>query len=200
MTAIEGLADDQTVGRDREVERFPGEPDMWLFVIIESLVFTSYFCIYLYARTQHERTFLEAQSALTMWLGILDTIVLLTSSWAIARCVQRTRAGDYAGARKFALITAGLGVAFFALKIAEWVHLIRDGYSFGSSDFMQHFFFLTGIHAAHLVIGFVALGVLVNELSDPRRRSHNTIETCSTYWHTVDLFWVVIFAMLYIVR
>jgi len=200
MTAIEGLADDQTVGRDREVERFPGDPDMWLFVIIESLVFTSYFCIYLYARTQHERTFLEAQSALTMWLGILDTIVLLTSSWAIARCVQRTRAADYAGARKFALITAGLGVAFFALKIAEWVHLIRNGHTFGSSDFMQHFFFLTGIHAVHLVIGFVALGVLLYQLSDARRRSHHTIETCSTYWHTVDLFWVVIFAMLYIVR
>jgi len=200
MTAIEGLADDQTVGRDREVERFPGDPDMWLFVIIESLVFTSYFCIYLYARTQHEQAFLEAQSELTMWVGVLETILLLTSSWAIARCVQRTRAADYAAARRFAFVTAGLGVAFFALKIAEWVHLIRDGYSFGSSDFMQHFFFLTGIHAAHLVIGFVALGVLVNELSDPRRRSHNTIETCSTYWHTVDLFWVVIFAMLYVVR
>jgi nitric oxide reductase NorE protein len=200
MTAVEGQADDQTVGRDREVERFPGDPDMWLFVVVESLVFTSYFCIYLYARTQHEQAFLEAQSALTMWVGVLETILLLTSSWAIARCVQCTRAADCAGARKFALITAGLGVAFFALKIAEWVHLIRDGHTFGSSEFMQHFFFLTSIHAVHLVIGFVVLGVLVYELSDPRRRSHTTIETCSTYWHTVDLFWIVIFAMLYIVR
>jgi nitric oxide reductase NorE protein len=200
MTAVDGLADDAAVGGDDEARRFPGDPDMWIFVVVESLVFTSYFCIYLYARTQHEQAFLEAQSALTMWVGVLETIVLLTSSWAIARCVQRTRAADYAAARRFAFVTAGLGVAFFALKIAEWVHLIRDGHTFGSSDFMQHFFFLTGIHAVHLVIGFVVLGVLVNELSDPRRRSHNTIETCSTYWHTVDLFWVVIFAMLYVVR
>jgi nitric oxide reductase NorE protein len=193
MTATEHL--DQ-----HDVERFPGDPDMWLFVIVESLVFTSYFCIYLWSRTQHQRAFLEAQAELTMWLGILDTIVLLTSSWAIARCVQHTRAGRHQDARRAALTTAGLGVAFFALKVAEWVHLIGDGHTFTSNEFMQHYFFLTSIHAVHLVIGFVALGVLLRQLARRDRRSHETIETCATYWHTVDLFWVVIFAMLYVAR
>jgi nitric oxide reductase NorE protein len=195
---------EETTGRaeaaDDEVERFPGDPDMWLFVVVESLVFTSYFCIYLYSRTQHERAFLEAQSALTMSLGIVDTIVLLTSSWTIACCVQHTNARRYETARWFALATVGLGAVFFVLKVAEWAHLIRDGHTFTSSDFMQHFFFLTSIHAIHLIIGFVVLGVLVRQLSGPHLRAHRTIETCSTYWHTVDLFWVVIFALLYIVR
>ena len=195
---------DKTTARaetgDDELERFPGDPDMWVFVVVESLVFTSYFCIYLYSRTQHERAFLDAQSALTMWLGVLNTVVLLTSSWSIALCVRHTKAARYQTARRFALTTVGLGALFFALKIGEWVHLIRDGHNFTSSDFMQHYFFLTGIHAIHLIIGFVVLGVLIHQLSVPHRRSHRTIETCSTYWHTVDLFWVVIFAMLYIVR
>jgi nitric oxide reductase NorE protein len=183
-----------------DVARFPGDPDMWLFVVVESLVFTSYFCIYLYARTQHQEAFLQAQSALTMWLGVLDTIVLLTSSWAIARCVQRLHDGDYAAARTQAFAAGGLGVGFFGLKIAEWTHLIRHGHTFTSSGFMQHYFFLTSIHAVHLVIGFVALGLLLRQLSDPGRRSHQAIETCATYWHTVDLYWVVIFALLYVVR
>ena len=183
-----------------EVERFPGDPDLWLFVVMESLVFTSYFCVYLYARTQHEQAFLAEQSSLTMSLGILDTIVLLASSWSIARCVQQTRAVQYDSARRFGFATFGLGAVFFALKVAEWVHLIGKGHTFTSSDFMQHFFFLTSLHAIHLIIGFVVLGVLLRELADPRRRSTLTIETCSTYWHTVDLFWVVIFALLYIVR
>jgi nitric oxide reductase NorE protein len=200
MTTIEGLTEAAGVGGDDEVERFPGDPDMWLFVVVESLVFTSYFCVYLSSRTQHEQAFLEAQSALTTSLGILDTVVLLTSSWAIARCVQHTRAARFDAARRSAFTTVGLGAVFFALKIAEWVHLIRGGHTFTSSDFMQHFFFLTSIHAIHLIIGFVALGVLLHQLSDPLRRSTQTIETCSTYWHTVDLFWVVIFALLYIVR
>jgi nitric oxide reductase NorE protein len=200
VTRIDGAADDTDIGRDDHVERFPGDPDMWLFVVFESLVFTSYFCIYLYSRTQHEPEFLAAQSALTISLGIVQTVILLTSSWAIARCVQETRAARYTTAQRFAFVTTGLGVAFFAIKIAEWVHLIGDGHTFTSSDFMQHYFFLTSIHAIHLIIGFVALGVLVRQLSDPGRRSARTIETCSTYWHTVDLFWVVIFALLYIVR
>ena len=78
--------------------------------------------------------------------------------------------------------------------------LIDEGHTFTSSEFMQHFFFLTGMHAIHLLIGFVVLGVLVRQLADPRRRSLTTIETCSTYWHTVDLYWVIIFALLYVVR
>ena len=101
---------------------------------------------------------------------------------------------------RLALVTAGLGLAFSTLKITEWVRLIHEGQTFTSSDFMQYFFFLTGIHGIHVLIGFVTLGVLVHQLSDPERRSQQTIETCSTYWHTVDLFWVLIFAMLYIVR
>jgi nitric oxide reductase NorE protein len=200
MSTIDGVAEGTGVAGHDEIEHVPGDPDMWLFVVVESLVFTSYFCIYLYARTQHEQAFLEAQSALTMSLGILETIVLLTSSWAIARCVLHTRAGRYEAARRFALTTVGLGTVFFALKIAEWVHLVRGGHTFTSSDFMQYFFFLTGIHGIHVLIGFVTLGVLVHQLSDPARRSQQMIETCSTYWHTVDLFWVLIFAMLYIVR
>ena len=199
MTTIDGTAKKPEIESD-DVERFPGDPDMWLFVVFESLVFTSYFCIYLYSRTQHQQAFLEAQSALTMWLGVLQTVVLLTSSWAIARCVQETRAARYDAAQRFAFATAGLGVVFLALKIAEWVHLIDKGHTFTSSDFMQHFFFLTSIHAIHLIIGFVVLGVLVRQLSDPGRRSTQKIETCSTYWHTVDVFWVVIFALLYVVR
>ena len=200
MTTIERLPEDSAGKGAEEVERFPGEPDMWLFVVFESLVFTSYFGIYLYSRARNEQAFLEAQSALTLWLGTFDTILLLTSSWAIARCVLHTRHGRYDAARQAALVTAGLGATFLALKIAEWVHLIRGGHTFTSNDFMQHFFFLTGIHAVHLLFGFLVLGVIVHQLSDPQRRSHRVIETCSTYWHTIDLFWVVIFAMLYVVR
>jgi len=197
MTATEG-ATEATPATDGN--RMPGEADMWFFVFFESLLFTSYFCVYLYFRTQNEAAFLEPQSQLLLWLGVLDTIVLLTSSWVMARCVQHARAGRHDTARRLALVTAGLGVVFLALKIVEWVRLIHAGDTFTSSDFMQYFFFLTGIHAIHLLIAFVVLGILVYHLSDPRRRSQETIETCATYWHTIDLFWVVIFAMLYIVR
>jgi nitric oxide reductase NorE protein len=198
MTITQGAAPpDAPVG---ELERIPGEPDMWVFVVFESLVFASYFCVYLYYRTQDETGFLAAQSALHLPLGVVDTILLLTSSWAMARCALQARAGDHRSACAYAYATAAFGGAFLALKVVEWVSLVHEGHTFTSSEFMQHFFFLTGMHAIHLLIGFVVLGVLVRQLADPRRRSLTTIETCTTYWHTVDLYWVLIFALLYVVR
>ena len=184
----------------KDPEQIPGGGDMWFFVLFESLVFTSYFCVYLYSRTQHEHAFLEAQSALNLPLGVLDTVVLLTSSWAIASCVHNSRAGRYRVANRLAIAAVGLGVIFSALKLVEWVRLIHEGNTFTSSYFMQYYFFLTGMHAIHLLIGFVALGVLLYRLSDSQRGPQESIEACATYWHTVDLFWVLIFAMLYVVR
>ena len=178
----------------------PGGRDIWFFVLFESLVFTSYFCVYLFNRTQHEQAFLLSQSHLLLWLGVLETIVLLTSSWAVAGCVRHARAGRYDASKRAALLTAGLGVVFLVLKVAEWVRLIHSGHTFASSEFFQYFFFLTVIHCVHLLIGFVVLGVLWYQLSGHQRRGQVRIETCATYWHTVDFFWVLIFALLYVVR
>jgi nitric oxide reductase NorE protein len=183
-----------------ETGHIPGQPGIWFFVLFESLIFTSYFCVYLYSRTHHERSYLHSQADLSLWLGILDTIVLLTSSWAVARCVQLSRAGRHHDALRAAWITAGFGVAFAVVKVTEWVRLIRLGDTFTSSGFFQSYFFLTGIHFVHLLIGFVALGILIHQLSGPQRRSQETVETCATYWHTVDFIWVLIFALLYVVR
>jgi nitric oxide reductase NorE protein len=169
-------------------------------VLFESLVFTSYFCVYLFNRTQHEQAFLLGQSKLLLWLGVLDTIVLLSSSWAVARCVQHARAGRFDRARREAYLTAGFGLVFLILKIVEWTRLIHMGDTFTSSQFFQYYFFLTAIHCVHLLVGFVVLGVLVYQLSSESRRSQVTVETCATYWHSVDFFWVLIFALLYVVR
>jgi nitric oxide reductase NorE protein len=180
-------------------EHVPGGRDIWFFVLFESLVFTSYFCVYLYNRTQHERTFLLGQSYLLLWLGVVDTIVLLSSSWSIARCVQHARAGRFGPARRDAILTAAFGLVFLILKVVEWARLIHMGHTFTSSEFFQYYFFLTAIHCAHLLIGFVVLGVLYYQLVRVDRRELH-VETCATYWHSVDFYWVLIFALLYVVR
>ena len=200
MTTIEQVEEGTIEGSPGGIPHIPGQPDMWFFVLFESLVFTSYFCVYLFVRTQHERAFLQSQSHLVLGYGVLETIVLLTSSWAVARSVQRARAGMYDVAKRDALIAAGCGLVFLVLKIVEWTRLIRAGHTMTSSDFFQYYFFLTGIHLLHLLIGFFVLGVLLRQLSVPKKRSQEAIETCATYWHTVDFLWVLIFALLYVVR
>jgi nitric oxide reductase NorE protein len=193
--------DSPTEQAERKPARFvPGQPDMWVFVLFESLLFTGYFSVYLIGRIQNRDLYLHSQADLDLRFGIFNTIALLLSSWAIARCVQAAREGQYRGALRDAFLTIGFGVAFLISKVFEWVKEIRLGNTFTSNEFFQHFFFLTSIHLLHLLIGFVVMGVAVYQLRSPARRSQQLIETCATYWHTVDFLWVLIFALLYVVR
>lgn len=189
----------QQVDRDR-TRTVPGQPDMWMFVLFESLLFTAYFSVYLVSRTQNPQLFLQSQSHLDLRIGVVNTIALLLSSWAIARCVQASREGNYRSALTNVFLTISFGVIFLAGKIIEWVTQIRMGNTFTSDEFFQHYFFLTSIHCIHVLIGFVVLGVVVYQLRSPERRSQQLVETGATYWHTVDFLWVLIFALIYVVR
>lgn len=185
---------------DARVRSVPGQPDMWMFVLFESLLFTAYFSVYLVSRTQNPELFLQSQSDLDLRIGVVNTIALLLSSWAIARCVQASREGNYRSALTNVFLTIAFGVAFLAGKIIEWVSQIRAGNTFTSDEFFQHYFFLTSIHCIHVLIGFVVLAVVVYQLRSPQRRSQQLVETGATYWHTVDFLWVLIFALIYVVR
>jgi nitric oxide reductase NorE protein len=178
----------------------PGQPDMWMFVLFESLLFTGYFSVYLVSRTQNRELYLQSQADLDLRIGIFNTIALLLSSWAIARCVKASRDGAYRSALINACLTILLGVVFLVSKVFEWVKEIHMGNTFTSNEFFQHYFFLTSIHCIHVLIGFIVLGVVLYQLWSPARRSQQLVETCATYWHTVDFLWVLIFALLYVVR
>jgi nitric oxide reductase NorE protein len=181
----------------------PGQPDMWAFVLFETLVFTAYFGFYLFYRARSPELFLHSQAQLDVRVGVFNTLVLLLSSWSVARCVQSARAGAYRAALRDVFITAAFAAVFLCFKVFEWARLVRAGNGFDSNDFFTYYFFLTGIHFVHLLIGFVVLGIIVYQLRGPARRSQElqeNIETCATYWHTVDFLWVLIFALLYVVR
>jgi nitric oxide reductase NorE protein len=181
----------------------PGQPDMWAFVLFETLLFTAYFGFYLFFRARSPELFLHAQAQLDLRVGVFNTLVLLLSSWAVARCVQSARAGAYRAALRDVFVTAAFAAVFLFVKVFEWVRLVDSGNSVDSNAFFTYYFFLTGIHFVHLLIGFVVLGVIVYQLRGPKARSAESqelVETCATYWHTVDFLWVLIFALLYVVR
>jgi nitric oxide reductase NorE protein len=200
MTNVAGADSLQQQVEGKPAKFVPGQPDMWMFVLFETLLFTGYFSVYLVSRTQDRELYLQSQADLDLRIGVFNTIALLLSSWAIARCVQAARTGAYRSAMLNAYLTISFGLAFLVSKILEWIKEIHMGNTFTSNEFFQHYFFLTSIHCIHVLIGFVVLGVLVYQLSSPHRRSQQLVETCATYWHTVDFLWVLIFALLYVVR
>ncbi|KZS70513.1 cytochrome C oxidase subunit III [Mycobacterium kansasii] len=195
-----------TAGANKPPRVVPGQPDMWAFVLFETLVFTAYFSFYLFYRTQSTELFLRSQAQLDLRIGAFNTLILLLSSWSVARCVQSARVHAYRAALTDAFLTAFCGLVFLVAKVLEWAKQIRMGNSLTANDFFTYYFFLTGIHFVHLLIGFVVIGVVVYQLRDPARTgqgsrgSQRLVETCATYWHTVDFLWVLIFALLYVVR
>jgi nitric oxide reductase NorE protein len=178
----------------------PGQPDIWVLVLLEALTFSSYFVVYMIYRTRHPGLYLHSQAQLSLPFGVVNTLVLLTSSWSMARCVQRARAGAYSIALRDVFLTILLGLVFTVSKLFEWVTKTQAGLTFTSNEFFMFYYFLTGMHLLHVLMGFVFLGVVVYQLSSPARRSQEVIETGATYWHMIDFLWVVIFALLYVMR
>jgi nitric oxide reductase NorE protein len=93
-----------------------------------------------------------------------------------------------------------LGFAFLVSKVREWAMEIKQGFTITTDEFSSFYYFLTGIHFVHLLIGFIVLAIAVHQLRSPARRSQVIVETCATYWHTIDFLWVLIFALLYVMR
>jgi nitric oxide reductase NorE protein len=200
MTNLAGAGAKPQQLDEKPAKFVPGQPDMWLFVLFETLLFTGYFSVYLVSRTQDQEPFLQSQADLDLRIGVFNTVALLLSSWAIARCVQASREGAYRTALTSAFLTVSFGLVFLISKVGEWIKEIRMGNTFTSDEFFQHYYFLTSIHCIHVLIGFIVLGVVVYQLWSPARRSQQLVETGATYWHTVDFLWVLIFALLYVLR
>ena len=97
----------------------PGQPDMWAFVLFEALLFTAYFTVYLISRVQSPEAFLASQAHLDLRVGVLHTLVLLASSWSVARCVQAAREGSYGAATTNAFLTMLFGLVFLVSKLLE---------------------------------------------------------------------------------
>jgi nitric oxide reductase NorE protein len=151
-------------------------------------------------RNQERDLFLASQQHLSLNVGVLNTLVLLASSWFVARSVQLTRAGDYGRASRLTIFGGLCGVAFIVIKAYEWSSKVGHRFTFPSNDFFMFYYMLTGVHLFHVALGLVFLGVVYFELRNPKLRRVSMVETGATYWHMVDLLWVIIFALVYVMR
>lgn len=179
----------------------PGEEGLWVFILGDMLVFALFFGTIMVTRGQQPDVFASSQESLHPWLAMTNTLLLLIGSYLAARGVRRVRTGEGAASPFFwATLVCGLG--FAAIKATEYVLLVEEGHTAGENDFFMYYFVFTGIHLAHLVIG-VALMVtvaLVCRVPSQAPGRIRLVECAGVYWHMVDLLWLVLFPLLYLVR
>ena len=180
----------------------PGEPGVWMFIIGDVLVFSLLFSVFVYDRSQEVALFVEQQQLLNQTLGLLNTVLLLTSSWLVALAVHGARAGQLSRARSCFVSAIVCGMGFVVVKYFEWGEKIAADLTLETNNFFMYYYLMTGIHLLHMVIGIGVLVFLWQSVRDAAfdAQGVGVLESGACFWHLVDILWIALFALLYLMR
>lgn len=181
--------------------KVPGEEGLWVFLLGDMLFFALFFGTLVVTRGRHPAIWEAGQAQLHPVVGILNTCLLLTGSYLVVLALRFLGDGTRRSSRLFGA-TLVCAAGFAVAKATEYALLIHDGHTAGTSDFFMYYFVFTGIHFAHLVIGAI-LVVAMTRTARPSsftERKRRFVECGACYWHLVDLLWLVLFPLLYLVR
>lgn len=184
------------------VYHVPGEVGIWVFVLGDMLLeFSTIFGYFLYGRAKDPSLFAEGRATLSQQLGLVNTLILLTSSMFAVLGIQALRDGDRSGAARMFSWTRSLGFAFVAVKTLEYGNKFHAGLTPVTNAFYMYYFAATGLHLFHVLIGLAVLTHVLNGARRPRPRPNElrSAEVAATFWHMVDLVWIVLFPLLYLV-
>ena len=176
------------------LEQLPGDLMRWVLIISDLLVFGAGLAAFLGVRITDPAGFAEAQDALHRTGAGINTLVLVTSGFFAALAVRMAEHGRRMATRGWLAAASALGVVFLVIKGLEFLDKARHGIGPDTHAFYTFYYLLTGFHAAHVIAGIVILG-LVSIHCKPR-----TVEVGAAFWHMVDLVWVLLFPVIYLLR
>jgi cytochrome c oxidase subunit 3 len=187
---------------------------MWVFLATEVLFFGGMFLGYTVYRLQNPHAWVEASRHTLVGLGTLNTAILLCSSLTMVLGVQSAEQQSRLSSAKWLAITAALGVCFLIVKSFEYYHEIQEGLfpgkafilsssGRGAEMFFYLYFLMTGVHALHVIIGLVLLAIFALRLRRQKAASSHpspaAVDALGLYWHFVDIVWVFLFPLIYLV-
>jgi cytochrome c oxidase subunit III len=184
---------------------------MWLFLFTEMLLFAGLFVVYTVYRFRNATAFHLAAHELNVVVGTVNTILLLISSATIAMAITAIQKKSKKLALALLFITLALGLVFLINKYFEWGHHIKENIYPGSAElalrgrgdilFYGLYFFMTGLHAIHIIVGMIFIVVVANLIMKDKIDSGNfsLLENSGLYWHLVDLIWIFLFPLFYLI-
>ena len=180
----------------------PGGILIWIIVIVEVLTFGIALIVFrVYFSSDHE-SFLASQNILNKNIGLINTIVLITSGYFMATAMMNIKHSREKVAVKWLTLTILTGFLFLIIKGWEYKLKIAGGHVFGSDDFFNFYWMLTGFHFIHVLAGLVILTVLLLKLKKGEYNASNylDVETGGVFWHMCDLIWILLFPVLYLLQ
>lgn len=182
-----------------------GDVAVWIFILAELLAFGVFFLAYAFARARNPALFDAAQASLDRQSGVINTLLLVSSSALVAYAVAVVRraganAARHAATALLSAIVCGLG--FVLVKSSEYAIHFAAGMELSSSTFSMFYLGLTGFHFFHVILGLVVLAVLWRQTAAGVYRPGDTngLESGAAYWHMVDLVWLILFPLVYVMH
>ncbi|SHE33698.1 nitric oxide reductase NorE protein [Modicisalibacter ilicicola DSM 19980] len=172
----------------------PGNPLMWVLILSEMLVFAAAFGLFAWMRADQRELFDASQQLLDPVIGGLNTMVLLTSGLFAALATNAVARHQVRRSRQWLLLTMALGLVFGAIKIAEYASKFGAGLTPETNTFFAFYYLLTGFHFAHVLFGLVLLALVA------WRTTLANVETATAFWHMVDLIWILLYPLIYLLR
>jgi nitric oxide reductase NorE protein len=181
--------------------RIPGETGTWVFLFGDMLVFGAFFATFMVERAKAPEVFDVSRKTLHLGVGLTNTLVLLTSSLLVVVALGALRSGASKIARSALLAALACGAIFLGLKVFEYHSLVTAGHGVGANHFYLYYFILTGVHLLHVCVGMAVLTVLLAATRPPELSATRlaVVEGGACFWHLVDLLWIVLFPLLYLV-
>jgi nitric oxide reductase NorE protein len=183
-------------------KRIPGEAGVWIFILGDMTVFAVFFTYYLVQRSKQRDLFDLSQATLNKNLGAVNTVFLLISSLFVVISVRAMRSAQRELARRLIAGAFLCGIAFVVVKIFEYHERIAADQIPSTNGFYLLYFVLTGLHLFHLVIG-LAVVIVLRSMAGKAELSKNQwafFEGGACFWHMVDLLWLVLFPLIFLVR
>jgi nitric oxide reductase NorE protein len=180
----------------------PGEAGVWVFIMGDMVIFAMFFAVFTYYRGLAPELFAASQEKLNVGFGAFNTLLLLTSSWFAVMAVKATRRQLLKPAFYLFLLTFLSGAGFSVVKILEYSEKVNAGFYLTTNDFFMYYYIFTGIHFLHVIIGMVLLIFVMLRLHQ-KRCSDTDIgfyEVGASYWHMVDVLWIILFPLIYLMK
>lgn len=180
----------------------PGDFAIWFFIFAELLVFAIAFIAYAVARTQNVAMFNQYQLTLDHELGAANTLLLITASYFVVRAIQAIRRDEIRPCISWLYASLACGAGFLLLKSFEYYDKFAAGINLGSNTFYMFYLSLTMFHFLHVILGMIILFAIAikAQRGGYSAENHIGIETGASYWHMVDLVWIILFPLVYVIQ
>ncbi len=180
----------------------PGDFAIWIFIFAELLVFGVLFAAYAFARSAHTELFNASQLTLNRPYGLANTLILISSSYCVVRASEAIQTGRSIVCAHCLSAALGLGGLFLLLKTLEFQQDFAQGITLSGNLFYMFYLSMTFFHFMHVLMGMLILTVVTWKAYNGSYSAdnHTGVETGASYWHMVDLVWIILFALVYVIH